>query len=276
MANALPHAGSGGNNTKLVMKRAIRAGLLLAGATALWTRRSAMRSGLSQALGAGRIGFTAGFLHSLAGPDHISGLAALAINQPIGSAVGLAALWAFGHVAGQFGLGAVLFLTRTVSAAVQPLLERWSAIAIAATLLVIGGLGLIEVRAGPEESDSDLAKTKGTVTKKVLLATLYTGFVHGLSPDGLVVLLPVIAMPVSRALIYLTGILSGTVAAMAACTAALSATARRLERYSVQRGEAMGKMQTRISVVSSLAAMGIGFLILGDAFVFEPKAAISR
>jgi len=264
MVNDLPRADSGGNKTKPVMKQAIRAGLLLAGVAAVCGGRSSMRSGLSQALGAGRIGFTAGVLHSLAGPDHIAGLAALAVNQPVVSAVGLAALWAFGHVAGQFGLGAVLFLTRTFSASIQPLLERWSAIAIAATLLVIGGLGLIEVRAGPEEAD--LTKTSGTVTKKVLLGTLYTGFIHGLSPDGLVVLLPVIAMPVSRALIYLTGILSGTVAAMAACTAALSATARRLKQYSIERGEAMGKMQTRISVVSSLAAIGIGFLVLGDAF----------
>ena len=41
-------------------------------------------------------------------PDHVAGLTALAINQPVGPAVSLASVWAGGHVTGQCFIGAAL------------------------------------------------------------------------------------------------------------------------------------------------------------------------
>jgi hypothetical protein len=49
---------------------------------------------------------------------------------------------------------------------------------------------------------------------------------------------------------------------MSACAAGLCATARRLEQYSVSRGEAMGRMQMRISVASSLVAILLGAVMI--------------
>jgi hypothetical protein len=70
-------------------------------------------------------------------------------------------------------------------------------------------------------------------------------------------------MPDHRAAIHLLGIFVGTCGAMSACTAAFCGMARRLEQFSVRRGEAMGRMQTRISIASSLVAIVIGALLLG-------------
>ena len=142
----------------------------------------------------------------------------------------------------------------------QDLLERWSVIAIAASLLIIGGFGLVEAREGAGEAE--LTETTGTVTKKLLTGTLTTGFVHGLSPDGLLMLFPIVAMPLSRAVIYLSGILFGTIAAVAACTAAFCATTRFLAKSS-----GSSRMQTRISVASSLVALGIGFFMFGEVLL---------
>jgi hypothetical protein len=79
-------------------------------------------------------------------------------------------------------------------------------------------------------------------------------------------LLPVLAMPVHRAAVHLFGIFVGTCGAMSACTAMFCAMARRLEKFSVRRGEAMGRMQTRISVASSVLAIVLGAFMLAEMF----------
>jgi hypothetical protein len=215
---------------------------------------------------AGVWGVASGALHTLTGPDHIAGLTALAINQPVGPAVSLASIWASGHVTGQCSIGALLVLLRTIGAPAMKkvLFERWATIGIAGSLLVIGGIGLLEARGGPAKADLN---TTGRISRKLLRGTYTTGFVHGLAPDGLVMLLPVLAMSVPRAAIHLVGIFVGTCGAMSTCTAMLCGTARRLEQYSVSRGESMGRMQTRISVASSLVAIAIGTLMFGEMFI---------
>jgi hypothetical protein len=196
-----------------------------------------------------------------AGPDHIAGLTALAINQPVAPAISLASIWASGHVTGQCSIGALLVFLRTIGApAIQKVLfEQWATFGIAASLVVIGGIGLLEARAGPGEAE---LSTAGRMSRKLVRGTYTTGFVHGLAPDGLVMLLPVLAMPVHRAVIHLLGIFVGTCGAMSAVTALFCASARRLEQYSVQRGEAMGRMQARISVGSSLVAIALGAVMI--------------
>merc|ERR1719313_1834691 len=219
------------------MKRGIRTTLVLGGALFAWTLQRAVRFGFAGVFGpfviAGLWGVASGALHSLTGPDHIAGLTALAINQPVGPAISLATIWASGHVTGQCSIGALLVLLRSIGAPAikQVLFETWATFGIAASLLVIGGMGLYEARAGPGEAELN---TTGSISRKLIRGTYTTGFVHGLAPDGLVMLLPVLAMSVPRALIHLVGIFLGACGAMSACTAMLCATARRLEQYSVR------------------------------------------
>jgi hypothetical protein len=251
----------------LSVKGLIRAGFALGGAAAVCTYQQALRVGLASAFGpffiAGIWGVASGALHTLTGPDHIAGLTALAINQPVGPAVSLASVWASGHVTGQCSIGAMLVFMRAIGAPAikRVLFEQWATAGIAASLVVIGGIGLLEARAGPAE-DTTGVNTTGRISRKLLRGTYTTGFVHGLAPDGLVMLLPVLAMPVHRAAVHLLGIFLGTCGAMSACTAAFCASARRLEQFSVQRGEVMGRMQTKISVASSLVAVLLGALML--------------
>jgi hypothetical protein len=254
----------------LGVKYGIRSVLVLGSAALVWNLRRATELGLASVVGpfflAGLWGVASGALHSLTGPDHIAGLTALAINQPVGPAVSLASVWAGGHVTGQCFIGAALVLLRAVGAPAikQVLFEAWATTGIALSLLVIGVVGILEARAGPGEAE---LTTTGRISRKLLRGTLTTGFVHGLAPDGLVMLLPVLAMPVHRAAAHLFGIFVGTCGAMCMCTAAFCGMARRLEQYAVQKGEAMGRMQARISVGSSIVAIAIGFLMLGEIFL---------
>merc|ERR1719161_1803003 len=118
--------------------------------------------------------------------------------------------------------------------------------------MIIGTAGLLEAREGPEEADDHAeeglpspAKAGRTLSK--VKRTFTTGFVHGLSPDGLFMLFPLLTMSVSRGMLHLLGIFGGTCLAMSMCTAGLSVAARRLERLSVEKGAEMGRMQTVIS-----------------------------
>lgn len=252
------------------LKLGIRAFLLLGGASLAWATQRAMRFGVVSVFGpfvvAGLWGVASGALHSLTGPDHIAGLTALAINQPVGPAVSLATIWASGHVTGQCSIGAGLVLLRSLGAPViqQLLFERWATFGIAASLFIIGGIGLFEARAGPGEAELN---TSGTISRKLVRGTYTTGFVHGLAPDGLVMLLPVLAMSVPRAVVHLLGIFLGTCGAMSACTGLFCASARRLEQYSVERGEKMGRMQMRISIISSLVAIALGGVMICEMFL---------
>jgi hypothetical protein len=256
---------SAGASPNVGVKRALRACLLLGGMSLAFAVQRSAQYGFANVFGpffiAGVWGVASGALHTLTGPDHIAGLTALAINQPVGPAVSLASIWASGHVTGQCSIGALLVLLRYIGAPVikQVLFEQWATFGIAASLVVIGGIGLLEARAGPGEAD---IRTTGRMSRKLLRGTYTTGFVHGLAPDGLVMLLPVLAMPAYRAAVHLAGIFVGTCAAMSACAAGLCATARRLEQYSVSRGEAMGRMQMRISVASSLVAILLGAVMI--------------
>jgi hypothetical protein len=202
----------------------------------------------------------------LSGPDHIAGLAANAINQPVASAVGLAVVWATGHVAGQCGVGAALVFMRSIGAPgiKQVLFEKWSMIGVAVTLMIIGVAGLLEARAESQAESDEAeqpdhgAESQQTRPSSKLKRTFTTGFVHGLSPDGLFMLFPLLTMSASRGIMHLLGIFGGTCLAMSACTAGLCVAARRLEQYSAQQGVAMGRVQTMITVASSMVAVGFG------------------
>jgi hypothetical protein len=142
----------------------------------------------------------------------------------------------------------------------QVLFEKWSMIGVAVTLMIIGVAGLLEAREGCDEAEEPEHGVESQQTRPLsrVKRTFTTGFVHGLSPDGLLMLFPLLTMSASRGIMHLVGIFGGTCLAMSACTAGLCVAARRLEQYSAQQGVAMGRVQTMITVASSLVAVGFG------------------
>jgi sulfite exporter TauE/SafE len=156
----------------------------------------------------------------------------------------------------------------------QVLFEKWSTIGVAATLMIIGTAGLLEARAGADAAEDaevgldaqEEQQTQGSLATQTLQKvkrTFITGFVHGLSPDGLFMLFPLLTMSASSGMMHLIGIFGGTCLAMSACTAGLCYGARRLARYSAgTSGVGMGRMQAMISGVSSLIALGFGAIMM--------------
>jgi sulfite exporter TauE/SafE len=259
---------------RLTAKHGIRGGLVISAALVLWTFHASFLSAVSGALAAlvtaAGTGVAAGVLHSLSGPDHIAGLAAVAINQPVASAVGIAAVWAAGHVIGQCGVGAALVLMRALGAPLikQVHFEKWSTIAVAVTLMIIGTAGIVEARAASDEGEEEENGLQAQQTMQPqqklqkLKRTFTTGFVHGLSPDGLFMLFPLLTLSASGGMMHLLGIFAGTCLSMSACTAGLSFAARRLQQYSAKNGVGMGRMQNMISVASSFVAIAFGGIML--------------
>jgi hypothetical protein len=265
---------------RMTAKHWMRGGLLISAAVVLWTFHTSFITAVSGALAAlvtaAGAGVAAGVLHSLSGPDHIAGLAALAINEPVAKAVGLATVWASGHVAGQCGVGAALVFMRAMGAPgiKQVLFEKWSTIGVSVTLMIIGAAGIAESRAEPDEAEEadigmpiERATTQTPQIPRVqkfrkLKRTFVTGFVHGLSPDGLMMLFPLLTMSASRGTMHLLGIFGGTCLSMSACTVGLSVAAGRLQRRSAQEGANTGRMQTMISLGSSFLALGFGAIML--------------
>jgi hypothetical protein len=151
----------------------------------------------------------------------------------------------------------------------QVLFEKWSTIGVAVTLMIIGVSGLLEAREGADEVEqeeigADTLQIQQTLRTRMqkLKRTFVTGFVHGLSPDGLFMLFPLLTMTASSGMMHLIGIFGGTCLSMSACTAGLCYGARSLARFSSETGGAMGRMQAMISVASSLIALGFGVIMM--------------
>jgi hypothetical protein len=88
-------------------------------------------------------GLAAGFLHVLAGPDHLAAVAPLAVSTE-GAAWRSGLVWGVGHTAGVLLVGALLLAFREL----LPLdaLSAWSERAVGAALIAIGGWGLWHAR----------------------------------------------------------------------------------------------------------------------------------
>mmetsp|Transcript_51976 Transcript_51976/g.110460 ORF Transcript_51976/g.110460 Transcript_51976/m.110460 type:complete len:392 (-) Transcript_51976:59-1234(-) len=202
---------------------------------------------------AGVLGLAVGALHTLAGPDHLAGLAPLVIGQrrsPL-EAFGLGALWGSGHATGQLliGLGCLLVKAGLVQTSMAPWFEQFNGLLVGASLIAIGLLGLNESRKF-EASDEDEVGEQPTEKSRFGWATFATGVVHGLSLDAIIFLTPALALPRVAAISHVVGVTAGTLLSMGVYTAALSAILRRW----------VGARSPKLSLVSS-GASGIAILL---------------
>lgn len=89
---------------------------------------------------------------------------------------------------------------------------------------------------------------------------VYSGIIHGLQPDALLVLLPALALPSGAAAAYLGTFLVGTVVAMASYTFFLGVSSDALAKL---RGGA--NTIKRVSGAAALVAFGVGVSLLLSA-----------
>lgn len=154
-------------------------------------------------------GLAAGVIHAIVGPDHVLGLAPLAVGNQ--RAWRLGCLWGLGHGVGSLFCAAILLAF--VSTTDLGGLDRWAHAAAGAALVWMGLLGLRRHLA-PSEGASPAGGG----------SAFAVGLVHGVTgASAIVLLLPAVIDPgVGTTGGYLLGFALGGVAAMTAITALLA------------------------------------------------------
>eukprot|EP00241_Pyramimonas_parkeae_P000237 CAMPEP_0114238112 /NCGR_PEP_ID=MMETSP0058-20121206/7751_1 /TAXON_ID=36894 /ORGANISM="Pyramimonas parkeae, CCMP726" /LENGTH=1132 /DNA_ID=CAMNT_0001350201 /DNA_START=391 /DNA_END=3789 /DNA_ORIENTATION=+ len=236
-----------------------------------------------QAIRSAGAGLLAGVLHTLTGPDHLAALAPLTIGRSRAQSTILGGLWGCGHNTGQILFGLVFLVLRERLSMNMDLISQWGQGLVGVTLVLIGILGFKEAMDLDENaSASELAEAHehshrggggghghshsfGTTTaksdeRKFSLGTYFTGIIHGLQPDALLVLLPALALPSGAAAAYLGTFLVGTVVAMASYTFFLGVSSDALAKL---RGGA--NTIKRVSGAAALVAFGVGVSLLLSA-----------
>ena len=176
-------------------------------------------------------GLLAGLVHALAGPDHLSAVAPLAIGQRRSRwRTGL--LWGLGHSAGVAGIGLLALGLRGI----LPLdgVSSWSERLVGAVLIAVGLWGLRKASLArlpmlSEESAEEHGLGDGGKARP-RLAAFWIGGLHGLAGSSHILgLFPALALP-SRAasFAYVGGFGLGTVAAMVAFSTTLGWLALRI------------------------------------------------
>jgi len=231
-------------------------------------------AGVGDAVKGAWAGLWAGTLHTLCGPDHLAGLTPLTLGQNQTIAAAMGALWGFGHSSGQLILGLVFILLKERFHGIVPVLSKWSGAIVGLTLIGIGVLGVYESLFQHEESVpvesvamAGISGETGTgvggaVAKRKGLGTYFMGFLYGLQPDSLFVVLPALALP-SRigAFMYISMFVIGTVAAMGGYSLAIgtASEAAAKERPLLLRhlSTIAGGLAILIGVVMLLSGFGL-------------------
>jgi hypothetical protein len=185
-------------------------------------------------------GIGAGALHALSGPDHLLGVAPHVAARPAG-AWRVGAAWGTGHGLGTVAASAVLLAAAAASQ--LPGVERWAERGAGLALVLMGVLGLLDLRGARLDPAGAPPRRRG------LLAALAVGVVHGaLGAPALVVLVAAAAPGLERAL-FLAGFSAGGIAAMAALTE-LVARAMRAPR--------LAALLPRVPRLASAASIAVG------------------
>lgn len=234
-----------------------------AGLEALMHSASGLLSG-SSIYAAAVTGVALGILHTIAGPDHLAGLAPMVVGQghSASSAFGLGALWGSGHAAGQslIGLACLAAQCGILRQAWAPALGQCSTALIGASLVGVGLLGLREARSF--RSQDVAASLKPSRRRRFGWATFGTGLLHGLSPDALLFIAPALALPRAAAISHVAGVVVGTLVAMGASTTALSALCRGSPRLGLISGCA-ASVAILLGAVTLAASLGLQLTLPG-------------
>lgn len=212
------------------------------------------------------MGFMAGCLHTLTGPDHLAALAPLSIGRTKLESVAVGALWGCGHDAGQVIFG-ILFLLLKGKLHIE-VLRAWGSRVVGMTLVAIGIIGIREAQEaalpclatnGSALSPNMLQSSdtsRNALKKNLNFATFATGIVHGLQPDALIMILPALALPSRFAgAAFLIMFLFGTVLAMSGYTAFIGSCSQALKKR-------IPRITEHLSWISSVVAILVGVAIL--------------
>lgn len=182
------------------------------------------------------LGLIAGLVHALAGPDHLSAVAPLVVEERRrGWSTGL--LWGLGHSLGVWSVGLLAVALRGVLPVDR--LSSSSERLVGVVLIGVGFWGLRRAwlarrRSRGEERDGEEARKAGHhhhgAPGRSSWAALSIGTLHGLAGSShLLGVLPALAMPSAAASVgYVVGFGLGSIAAMVAFSSALALVAVRL------------------------------------------------
>lgn len=207
-------------------------------------------------------GLLVGCLHTVAGPDHLAGLAPMVAGQRRSpwAAFGLGALWGSGHAAGQLIIGLAMLMTHLGLFRLgwwAGALDQFSGLLVGASLIAIGMLGFSEAQDFEDSVQPALAPGDAK-SKRFGLATFATGVLHGLSPDAVIFIAPALALPRMAAIFHVAGVVVGTLLAMGACTALLGALCQRSLRL---RSISTGASSVAIALGACIAAASLGITV---------------
>jgi len=209
-------------------------------------------------------GVLGGALHAIAGPDHLAALLPRCCGQRWYQAGRIGALWGMGHGVSATILGLTAFALKNRVATmpqVKGLLIGASSameIAVGASLILIGLLGIKESQEFAEEQEAELEKANGDTDdaseKAQKRAVIFNGILHGFSWDGAPSLAPAVAVATWRGSIsFLLAYAVGTMGAMSITTTLIGESTRRA-------GEILHRpdLPQKLSFFSSLLAMAVG------------------
>lgn len=211
-------------------------------------------------------GLLGGALHAIAGPDHLAALLPRCCGQRWWRAARVGALWGTGHGISATILGLVAFGLKnrfTSMPGVVGLLHGASSameVAIGASLVVIGLLGMKEAREWKEEMETvvpislSAAAAEQGVKSSQKSAVIFNGFLHGFSWDGAPSLAPALAVATWRGSIsFLLAYGLGTTLAMTIATTFIGES-------TLRAGEILDRpdIPQKLSMISSVLAMGVG------------------
>lgn len=188
-------------------------------------------------LTAGFAGLLAGFVHALAGPDHLAAVAPLTIERGArGRRWGVGLLWGAGHSCGVWGVGLLALALKDLLPLEQ--LSSWSERLVGVVLVAVGVWGLGRALGGPRGVDGAPRHShpppypEDPARIRPRLAAFGIGALHGFAGSSHVLgLLPALALPSgAAALSYVIAFGLGTAAAMAAFSTLLGGVAGRLTR----------------------------------------------
>ncbi|GMH45168.1 hypothetical protein BSKO_13125 [Bryopsis sp. KO-2023] len=223
------------------------------------------QKGLGVAVQGAWAGLSAGCLHTLAGPDHLAGLAPLTLGQNRYAAAGLGALWGFGHSSGQLILGIAFILLKERFQGLVPILSKWAGTIVGLTLITIGVLGIYESFC--EHSDHDEIQVSGSgdatlSARRKGWGTYMMGFVYGLQPDALFIVLPALALPTRfAAFSYISMFVIGTVLAMGGYTLMIGTAS--------EAAKEKPWLSRNLSTIAGTVAVVVGLTVLLGGFGFE-------
>jgi len=223
-------------------------------------------SSAAAAMGVITGGILGGALHAIAGPDHLAALLPRCCGQRWYRAGRIGAMWGMGHGISATVLGLTAFGLKNRIAnmpSVKGLLIGVSSameIAVGASLILIGLLGIKEAREWEEEIEAapkslSAAAAETGVKDAQKRAVIFNGILHGFSWDGAPSLAPAIAVATWRGSIsFLLAYAVGTMGAMSITTTLIGEGTRRA-------GEVFNRpdLPQKLSLVSSILAMGVGF-----------------